>query len=169
MVGEEREEGGKKGEKKRGRREGEKREEREGGEGKEGGGCKGGEQQDGKISDGDTVNAAGDCSRPREVVPRRRVAGMTACRNALVVAVRDGADVEHIIEQAKAYYLTPHAKGQFGWGLLAFIRDGHCDDDPAAWQDRDQETPARSASFNRTPEEDAIYVARRLREMAEDR
>ena len=40
---------------------------------------------------GDNFNAAGDFSRLREVVPKRRVAGLTACRDALVLAVLDGA------------------------------------------------------------------------------
>ena len=129
-------------------------------QGKAEGGCKGGEPQNDKIGDGDRFNAAGDFARLREVVPRRRVAGMTACRDALVVAVRDGADVEHIIEQAKAYYVTPHAKGRFGWGLLAFIRDGHWDDDPDAWQDRD-----RPSGGDPTPRHDS---SRQERQRAED-
>ena len=112
---------------------------------------------------GDSFNAAGDFSRLREVVPKRRVAGLTACRDALVLAVRDGAEVQHIIEQAGRYYATPHSTGQYGWGLLAFIRDGHYDDDPSAWQDRKPtpdtgSTPVydESAAVKRRAQDDAV-------------
>ena len=92
---------------------------------------------------GETGPSPGDCfnvrdvfSRLKEVVPGNRRPGHAAINAAIATKVSGGADPEHIISRAEAYYQTPHSRGLWGWALKAFIRDGHYDDDDDAWQDR---------------------------------
>ena len=65
--------------------------------------------------------------------------------------------------RAEVYYKTPHSRGQFGWGLLAFVQAAHYDDDDDAWQDRKptdggSTTPVynESAAVKRRAQDDAV-------------
>ena len=87
-------------------------------------------------SPGDCFNVRDVFSRLKEVVPGNRRPGHAAINAAIATKVSGGADPEHIISRAEAYYQTPHSRGLWGWALKAFIRDGHYDDDDDAWQDR---------------------------------
>ena len=87
-------------------------------------------------SPGDCFNVRDVFSRLKAVVPGNRRPGPAAITKAIATKVAWGDDPEHIIDRAEVYYKTPHSRGQYGWGLLAFVQAAHYDDDDDAWQDR---------------------------------
>ena len=114
-------------------------------------------------SPGDCFNVRDVFSRLKAVVPGNRRPGPAAITKAIATKVAWGDDPEHIIHRAEMYYQTPHSRGQYGWGLLAFVQAAHYDDDDDAWQDRKPTsdtgtTPVydESAAVKRRAQDDAV-------------
>ena len=101
------------------------------------------------------------CLKPN--VPSRLRPGPTAIVDAIAEKLRDGVDGQHIIDRAQAYYASPHSRGETPWRLKAFVRDGHYDDEPDAWQPHASK-PADGAG--RTPKYDTAARDKRLAEDA---
>ena len=121
-----------------------------------------GESEGASIGSADRWAAQPIFARLKEVVPGNRRPAPDAIVERVALALRGGADGDHIVEAAETYYRSPHGLGRYGWALLAFIRDGHYDDPPAAWRDRSEKGTGAGA----TPKYDTTARDKRLAEDA---
>lgn len=82
----------------------------------------------------------------RAVVPPKAWQAPQAIRRELIVAVIEyGNDADHVVDMAEQYYKSPAGRGRFFLLPSNFLKDGHYDDDPAAWGERSAE-PAEMKS-----------------------